>query len=406
MPEKLFVSLSGGADSLALLLSVLKSGKSCTAVHFEHGIRGQESLDDAAFCKRFCKRHRVPLTVISLDVPHHRQPGEGDEAAARRLRLEAWKKLLADEPYATVLLGHHAGDAAETMLMRLIRGSNVSGIAALRKDRIVDGIRFRRPLLDMTKQEIVAYLRRNGIRKWCSDSTNSENTYLRNFIRNELLPGLVEHAPYAEGGLKRAAQALELDAVYIEREAEKAYRECGADTQKWSGLDPALMPRVLRLFLEDSGCKVIPGHAAVERLADALKTGSKRFRIPLDGGEFELNCSGGILKVKPVQVKADEQFEAEWDWKTQPRIEFKGGIFQASITSAADLDKADLKDGSARFDAEQLPCPLRLSSWKEGDTILSFDGKRKNLKKLFCDRHISGEERSAIPVLRTAEGEI
>lgn len=268
MAEKLFVSLSGGADSLAVLVSTLLSGKTCSAVHFEHGFRGQESLDDAAFCRRFCKKRGVPLTVVSLDVPRRKRHGEGDEAAARRLRLETWKELLKNEPDAVVLLGHHAGDAAENLLLRLIRGSNVSGLAALRRERIVEGIRFRRPLLDWTKREIVSFLRKNGIRKWCSDSTNFEDICLRNYIRNELLPGLFERAPYAEGGLKRAARALEQDALFLEKSADAAYRKCGTDPAAWRTLDPALLPRVLRLFLADSGHDLLPGHAAVERLTE------------------------------------------------------------------------------------------------------------------------------------------
>lgn len=213
-PRTVFVSFSGGADSLALLLMTLERGEPCRAIHFEHGFRGQESLDDAAFCKRFCKRHRVPLEIIPLNVPRRKCPGEGDEEAARRLRLEAWRDITKNVPGAVVLLGHHADDAAETLLLRLFRGSNTSGLAALRRKRVIEGIVFERPLLDMTRAAIEAYLKRKGIRKWCKDSTNRENVYLRNFLRNEILPAIAKRAPFAPGGIRRAIQALTLDAEF------------------------------------------------------------------------------------------------------------------------------------------------------------------------------------------------
>lgn len=94
-----------------------------------------------------------------------------------------------------------------------------------------------------------------------------------------------------------------------------------------------------------------------------------------------------------------------WDWKKRKTLETGAGTFRVKTVRADRFDPADLKDGKARFDAALLPCPLRIGSWRNGDVILSFDGKRKNLKKLFCDRHISGQARAETPVLRDETGE-
>ena len=132
-----YASFSGGADSLALLVRLSELGKTAPweirAVHFEHGIRGAESLADAEFCRTVCDRLGVPLQVISLNVPENLGTGEGVEAAARRLRLDAWRGIVVrtEKKPAAVALGHNADDRIESLFLRLMRGSNLSGLHAL-----------------------------------------------------------------------------------------------------------------------------------------------------------------------------------------------------------------------------------------------------------------------------------
>ena len=110
--KKIFCSLSGGADSLALLLFLdlqkEAAGFALEAVHFEHGFRGRASIADAAFCKRLCMQRNIPCALFRIDVPHNRQRGEGDEEAARRVRLEYWRKIVFNPEHSLVALGHHS----------------------------------------------------------------------------------------------------------------------------------------------------------------------------------------------------------------------------------------------------------------------------------------------------------
>ncbi len=390
--RKIFVSFSGGADSLALLHSAWKNfPEKITAVHFEHGFRGEESLRDAEFCQKICEAWQIPFRLVPLDVPRHKNPGEGDEEAARRLRLDAWRKIAEDPEHTVVLLGHHRDDAVETLLLRLFRGSNSSGVAALQAKRVIRGICFLRPQLDMTRAEIEAYLAKNKIHEWCEDSTNRESLYLRNYLRNEFLPELAEHAPYAQGGMARSLHCLAMDSDLLEQLADTAFERCkNGNPEEWKALHPALLPRVLRRFLGG----VIPPWQAVERLqAELQKPYTHQVLIDLGKG-IMLRRSKKKLELLPMPEEAQETL---WHWQEEP---FCRGL-HAEILPREQV--TNLTGGGACFDADLVPETLILAPWKPGEKILSFDGKEKSLKKLFCDRQISGADRQ---VLRGPDGTV
>lgn len=389
--QKILVSFSGGADSLALLLFAWQNFPEKTeAVHFEHGLRGKESLRDAAFCRAFCEVRNIPFSLVPLDVPRNRINGEGDEEAARRLRLEAWKRLVTDPEHTVVLLGHHGDDAVENLLLRLFRGSNASGLASLQKERILNGICFLRPQLDMTRAGIETYLAENGIREWCQDSTNDDPVYLRNYLRNVFLPELAKHAPHATGGMKRSLQSLADDADLLEQLADTAYERCkDGSLDEWKILHPALLVRVLRRFLGG----IIPTRQAVERLQQELQ---KPYFHPV---RIDLGMGIMLKRTKNTLLILQETDRAEiiWDWKKEPDC---CGL-HAEILPRDQVQK--LTGGAAFFDADLMPETLILAPWQEGSRILAFDGRNKSLKKLFCNHHKSGNDRL---VLRGADGTV
>ena len=121
------VALSGGADSVALLLLLLDAGADVCAAQFEHGIRGGDSVADMAFCQELCARLGVPFFCERANVPAARLPGEGLEAAARRLRYAFLRRAKEEAGAACIATAHHAGDQAETVLMHLLRGAGPAG---------------------------------------------------------------------------------------------------------------------------------------------------------------------------------------------------------------------------------------------------------------------------------------
>ena len=168
--DVVLAGVSGGADSVCLLLMLLEYRKHCDffleAVHVEHGIRGDASRRDAAFVKRLCEKRGVCCRIYPVDVPAYAKGhGLGVEEAARKLRYECFREAAEDYDGRPVkiALAHHADDNAETMLFRLIRGSGIHGLYGMRPARrLAEGVTVIRPLLGMERTEIEAYLKAQG----------------------------------------------------------------------------------------------------------------------------------------------------------------------------------------------------------------------------------------------------
>lgn len=176
------VAISGGADSTALLLRLQDLGSYVlSAIHVNHGWRGTESDKDAAFCAALAARLRIPFHLQTLTTPV-----EGNlEAAGREARLQFFRKLIETNQIDYVVTAHTRNDQAETVLLRLLRGSALKGLAGIHP---VMG-RIVRPMLDVTRDAIVAYLQdRNEV--WREDASNADVRFRRNRIRHELLPQL------------------------------------------------------------------------------------------------------------------------------------------------------------------------------------------------------------------------
>ena len=280
---RIFAGFSGGADSTALLLLLAESAPGrVTAIHFQHGLRGAAAERDATWCRKFCETRKIPFKLVRLPVLRTKRPNESLEEAARRCRLEKWRKLVA--PDDVVALGHHADDPLEEMLMRLARGANVSGLVGLRPERVVEGVRFVRPLLGLRRSEIEAFLKSAGVRKWREDASNADTTFRRNAIRHKWLPMIREDVGH-DKGLRASLEALELDADFLEAEAARRL-PLTKTLADWRALHPALLPRVLRLWLRARlGRDVVPLAAGVRRLRTKLARKPAGIRqIPLGDG--------------------------------------------------------------------------------------------------------------------------
>ena len=182
------VGLSGGRDSVALLLALHKRGCRLLACHVHHGIRGAEADADAAFCEKLCARLDIPYEEHRVSVPQlAAQSGESLETAARRARHAILAEAAARCSGHTVALAHHADDQAETVLFRLARGSaGPRGMLPVRNDGATTWVR---PLLETPRAQITAWLESQG-QDWREDATNAVPDAARNRIRLEVLPAL------------------------------------------------------------------------------------------------------------------------------------------------------------------------------------------------------------------------
>lgn len=213
------VALSGGADSVCLLLLLNEIKRQCAdeldftleAVHVEHGIRGTESREDARFASDLCERLNIPCHVHSVDVPQYaKSRGLGLEEAARILRYEVFEeevtRILSYEAFeeeagryscervataaqnhdcyrqVVVAVAHHMEDNAETVLFQMLRGSGVKGLSGMHPVSVKNGVTYIRPLLSATRAQIEDYLKEKG-QAFVTDATNTDTAYSRNRLR-------------------------------------------------------------------------------------------------------------------------------------------------------------------------------------------------------------------------------
>jgi len=261
--ERVVCALSGGCDSVCLLLlmTALKDElglAGVSALHVNHGIRGEEAERDEAFCRKLCEALGVPLTVRKEDVPALAAAnGESLEEAGRRRRLE----LFAEEAKrlgAKAAAAHHRGDQAETVLMNLGRGSGPAGLAGMLPIREDErGFTLIRPLLWADRAGIEAYVKSRGFR-WCEDSTNASGDNTRSRLRLGVLPRLEEILPGAEKHIAAFAEKQAAQEVFLKRLAEAAFAETklpdgGLGIETLKAEDPVLRQRVLALWLAENG---------------------------------------------------------------------------------------------------------------------------------------------------------
>lgn len=286
--DHIIIGVSGGADSVCLLLLLKELRErlkiSMQALHVEHGIRGEDSREDARFVRQLCQREEIDCEIVSVDVPAYAaSAGLGMEEAARILRYrcfaEAAERNCKEGKKCSVATAHHADDNAETLLFHLIRGSSIDGLGGMRPVRMLsEDVRLIRPLLAVTRAQIETYLETRG-QAYCVDLTNKDLTYSRNRIRHAVLPELcrvndraVQHMAESAAELKEAAEFM--DAAAYEA-LDRVLRRDGNETR----LHIALLeyPRILQrravyLALREAAASAMDiGRVHVEAVLDLFQ---------------------------------------------------------------------------------------------------------------------------------------
>lgn len=206
--KKYLVALSGGADSVALLLWLLNRKEVGAAAHCNFHLRGEESMRDEAFVRELCLRHGVRLFVKDFDTLQEvARSGESIEMVARRLRYEWFAQLIRENHFDGVAVGHHCEDNAETLLLNLTRGCGLRGLTGMQRESHKQGFLIYRPLLNWTKTQILTYLEEKK-EAFVTDSTNADTHYQRNLLRHEVLPRLTQINPNAAQSINATAQRL------------------------------------------------------------------------------------------------------------------------------------------------------------------------------------------------------
>jgi tRNA(Ile)-lysidine synthase len=257
--ERLVIGVSGGADSMALLFSLAclrhDLGVQLHAAHFNHKFRPESTRQDERFVELWCKKLNVPLTIGRRVGGKIRHLSEDD---ARQMRFEFFVKTARLLKAQSVALAHTRNDLAETVLMRLMRGSGLYGLRAILPRRSIEGIIFVRPLLGVNRKDVEDYLKNKKI-PFCTDTTNRQMVYERNKIRHELLPLLARaYNPQIIGVLSDLAATAGQDYEFLSIHAHKQFIKRAVVSKRKIKIDltgikrqhPAILRLMLRLMVE------------------------------------------------------------------------------------------------------------------------------------------------------------
>jgi len=376
------VALSGGADSVALLLLLDEMGCQLHAVHCNFHLRGEESDRDECFCEQLCQQKNIPFHRIHFDTMTYAETHQVSvEMAARELRYRYFEQLRKDIGAAGVCVAHHRDDTVETVILNLVRGTGLRGLTGIRPK---NG-NILRPLLGVSRAEIEEYLRVRG-QEYVTDHTNLETDVLRNKVRLQVITLLRQLNPAVSENIQRTAENLSdaqavLDAVMLPYQHVKeldlnqltdtASREY--ITFEWLknyGFNGAQVRQILtaetgRVFSSPQGYDVLVdrGHLLVE---PSLKP-MKNLRIP-EEGTYVLDDQTRIsVKTEPVWISRD-----------------------AAV---------------ATVDVSRVRFPLTVRRVEEGDWMIPFGMEgRKLLSDLMTDRKMTVFEKRRQLVVVDGEG--
>lgn len=388
--HRVVVGLSGGADSVCLLV-ILKElceekGIELLAVHINHGIRGEEANRDEAYCRTLCDKLSIKFLAYHFDVPTYaKKEGLSTEEAGRVLRYKAFREAAGNE--GVIAVAHHKNDQAETVLFNLVRGTKLKGASGMSPVR--DGI--IRPLLNVTREEIEAFLRDNNI-EFCVDGTNASNEYSRNAIRNQIIPALldinekaVEHISDFASGVAEAEEFLSaLTDEYYKRVSNTVDGRILLDVRAEK---PYIAKRLVRKAFEQMhmGLKDVTEVHISEIMKLAFgKIGA--YKHIKDGVCVE-NTRDGLLFYNEADIKPPAIIEV----KPPVTVELGGGkgAIEFSVKEWNNNKKITNLDYTKILDYDKIKVGLQLRGWQQGDVIAIDDkGHHKKLKQYFVDEHI------------------
>lgn len=424
--DVIITAVSGGPDS-TILLHILNEIShdpdlklSLVCAHVNHGFRGQESDEEAEFVRRLAEELNIPFELGVFDIPAYmKESGKGGQEAAREKRYEFLHQV-ADKYHAqAIALAHHSDDQAETVIMRLLRGSGPTGLSGMRMKRKEKKVELIRPLLRMNKNTLVQACDQAEI-PYVIDSSNLLPKYMRNEIRMDVLPFLGQYNEQLSYSLNRLSQIMAEEDDYLQSEAGRIYRqivscregETAFRAQDVAGLHLALQRRLIKLILNYLPLGTDDGNFA---RIEAIRKGT----VQSQPTTWTLDLGGGVRCIREYDLIRFVSARAE---SAIPHYTYVVECFPAEVSvmdtghivhfsrleAGASLSEM-LPEGKdeAVFDADGLEYPLTVRSRLAGDSMSVFgmNGSKK-VKDIFIDEKIPPSLRSRIPLIADAAGRI
>ena len=424
--EHVLVAVSGGPDSVALLhaLHALQSryALSLTVAHLHHGIRGKRADADARFVGALARRLGLRCVQARCDAPRlARRDAVSLEMAARQARYAFLARAARRVGATVVATAHTADDQAEPVLLKLARGAGPQGLSGIPYATTSEGVKVVRPLLDCSKSDLIAFLRDGGW-KWREDETNRDAEFLRNRVRNEILPLLEARLnPQIRRALVRTADLFREENRWVDALARKILNDCRVVPRRRPGtppaaLDPALRSerlvryprgarrRVLRLWLSENG---IPAEAVDYDSVDRVE----RLLCERHGSTETALAAGWIVKSAYGRLTLQRARETpSAPFRKVLRIPGETALARPGLRVTTAIAPGLVKDRARGPGHLPARCSLAaaaadrrimvLRSWRPGDRMrpLGLNGSKK-VQDIFTDAKVPEDERARIPLL-------
>ena len=397
--DNILLAVSGGADSMTLLelycAEKERHGMKLYAAHVNHCLRGEESDRDEAFVRAECEKRGVECFVLRVDVAVIAETmGIGIEECARNVRYDFFE-CKAKELDAITATAHTLNDNAETVLFHIIRGTGLKGLNGIPPVRG----NIIRPLINVSREEILEYLNGRNV-GYVNDSSNFDNHFTRNKIRNSLIPLIEGINPSFNEAVSRLTESVSADENYLDEVAGEWLKANACKVDCLNGVDESIRARVIRKKLSEYG--IDADFSSVRRVIEMIKNGFGKLNI--QKGKYVV-IERGVLTVQNEQIITEP---AEMKITAGQAVE----IFEKKVSlKRIDANKiAELRNVNKNLLNHVLNCDivgdnLAVRNRKESDKIrLKGRNVTKTLKKLFSEAGIPVSERQRILVISDENG--
>lgn len=392
--DYIVLGCSGGPDSMCLFDLLYKNGYKIVCAHVDHNIR-PESKDEATFLENYCKDRNAIFEGLKLEKVTK------NEAYYRQKRYAFYRSLAEKYHTPYIITAHHGDDEIETVLMRIARGSNLKGYGGFPKVYEENGFIYLKPLIFYTKDEILAYDKKNDI-PYFIDSTNTKDDYTRNRIRHNVLPFLKKEYPNIHTKFLKYNEELMEASAYVDSivkaNLDRDYKNRVLDLKSFSSCDKFIQKKEIEYLLS----KIY--------LDDIDKLNEKHVKSLLEnlhsGKNFLLNFPNGISIKKEYdklyfleEIKPSTPYEVELKNKT---VLPNGDVIEMLDTCAIDNSNY-----TTRLNSKDIKMPLYIRNRREGDKmfIKNMTGSKK-IKEIFIDEKVPKSIRDDYPILTDKTGMI
>lgn len=371
------VGLSGGPDSVAVLHLLHQLRYRCVALHCNFHLRGAESDRDEQFCRSLCQQLGIELRVQEFDTfGYMQQQHLSLEMAARQLRYQWWQQVVDETQFDVIALGHHRDDSIETLLINLMRGTGIQGLTGIVAHNASTHV--IRPLLCLSRQEILAYLADVGL-SYVTDSTNAECDTLRNELRNHILPLMEQALPQCRQGITTTLTHLQATAAFADRYIDALDRRLTITQCRWGITWHELRLADLHEALADS-----------ELVADFCFEWRRRHT----SSQTQVITTPDLLYTMPSDP--DEL------------LAHRPQLVEKVLSGDAEPDINPVDTLTETFDLSTISLPLTLRRWCEGDRMapLGMHGHTKLISDLMTNAHYTPMQKATTWVINDASGSI